>query len=72
MLPVMTRLMTEVPRSLARRYGIPREVLRTAYRNNPAQRARTREGLRSVTSLCRELGLISAPFDRLWRWSGLL
>jgi hypothetical protein len=67
----MSRLMMEPTRAIVERYRIPQEVLRAAYTSELA-RGRRAEALRKPRELAAELGLLAAPFDRLWRWQGLL
>lgn len=71
-LAVMARQMLIPSKELLRTYSVPRSVVREAYIDNPLHRQRTLESLEPVRSLCAEIGLITAPFDALWRLTGLL
>lgn len=66
----MARIMMEPPPAMVRRYGIPKAVLREAYRSERA-RAMRAAALRKPRELCVELGIATPPFDRLWRWMGI-
>ena len=66
----MGRIMLQPPAAMVRRYEIPREVLREAYRSEAA-RAQHAAALRKPRELCIELGIASAPFDRLWKRMGI-
>ena len=66
----MAGVMMQPTPEMIRRYEIPKAVLREAYRS-PTARAQRVAALRKPHQLCVELGLASAPFDRLWRWMGI-
>jgi hypothetical protein len=66
----MASVMMQPPQSMIRRYAIPKQVLRDAYRT-PAARAQRIAALRRPHALCVELGIAAAPCDRLWRWMGI-
>lgn len=63
----MAQMMLKPSRQLVRRYGIPRQVIRTAYTHNPEHIASTAESLGKVRSLCQELGLRTGPYRLLWK-----
>ncbi|MGH9079827.1 MAG: AurF N-oxygenase family protein [Acidimicrobiales bacterium] len=70
-LTMMAQLMLVPSAQLVRRYGIPRDVIKTAYLQNPAHRAETVRSLAKVRSLCLELDLCRRPWGSLWRLLGL-
>jgi hypothetical protein len=70
-LAVMARLMMRPPRNVIRTYGIPADVVREAYTENPAHRAATNEALRKVRTLCNELGIVTRRSRRLWQMLGI-
>jgi hypothetical protein len=70
-LGVMAQLMMQAPRSLVTRFGVPREVVRAAYRDNPAHRERTKVAVRKVRALAREIGIIGPVSKRLWKAFGI-
>ncbi len=70
-LTMMAQLMLVPSAQLVRRYGIPRDVIKTAYLQNPAHRVETVRSLAKVRSLCEELDLCSGPWGTLWRVLGL-
>jgi hypothetical protein len=66
-LAVMAQLMLRPSAQIIERHRIPKTVIDEAYDNNPDHRRRTTESLQKVSSLCRELGLLRRPYDRIWR-----
>jgi hypothetical protein len=60
-------LMLEPSAQFVRRYRVPREVIRGAYRDNPVYAGIRRDSLAKTRQLCRELGLVEPPFHWLWR-----
>jgi hypothetical protein len=70
-LGTMAQLMMQAPKDLIRRFEVPDEVVREAYRDNPAHRASTVVSLRKVRRLARELGLINPVSRELWRRFGI-
>ncbi|RIK97214.1 MAG: diiron oxygenase [Proteobacteria bacterium] len=66
----MARVMMEPTPAMIARYGIPKAVLREAYRS-PAALAQRVAALRKPRELCVELGIAVPPFDRLWRRMGI-
>lgn len=67
----MAKLMLDLPGSVVRTYGVPRDVVRRAYRHNPAHRAAAVESVRKVRQLAGELGLLGPVPRLLWRLVGL-
>jgi hypothetical protein len=67
-LAVMARLMMQPPRHVIATYAIPDAVVREAYQDNRAHRARMLEAVADVRDLLGELGV--AP-PRLWKVVGL-
>ena len=49
------------------RYGIPKAVLREAYRDNPLHRQRTAEAVAKVRQLCEELDIVTPRTVKLWK-----
>jgi hypothetical protein len=68
----MAGLMMQPSAQVVREYGIPREVLREAYRGNRIYAKARFDALGKTRALCAELGLIQAPWSALWRHFGLL
>ena len=70
-LGVMAQLMLRPSGQIVRTYGIPAAVIREAYPDNPAHRARTLEALHKVRELLVEVGAVP-PWSRpLWQWLGI-
>ena len=67
----MAQLMLRPSAQVVARHRIPKAVIREAYVDNPDHRRRTAESLQKVASLCRGLGLLGTPYDRIWRAFGL-
>jgi hypothetical protein len=70
-LAVMAQLMMQPSGQIIRTYGIPKEVIREAYTNNPEHRAKTLEALHKVRELLSEIGVVTPSSQRLWRWLGI-
>ncbi len=70
-LAIMAQQMMQPSRQIIRTYGIPREVVREAYRRNPLHRQRTLEAIEKVRDLCAELGLLDSFSVRLWKTLGI-
>ncbi len=62
----MTKDMLELPQPLVQRYGIPKEVV-AQIRHDERYLADRREALVPVRRTLHKLGLLSAPFDGIWR-----
>jgi hypothetical protein len=67
----MSRLMLQPSPATIRRYAIPAEALREAYRASPRGRWLRVAALRKPRALCVELGVATPPYDRLWRRMGI-
>jgi hypothetical protein len=67
----MSLQMLKPPGPIVREYGIPRAVLREAYRDNPHHRAKVIAGLASVRELCADIGVVTPQIQPLWMWLGL-
>jgi hypothetical protein len=59
------------PRLVVKTFKIPPQVVREAFRDDPANRQFVRDSLRKVRSLVVELDLATPPARRLWRAFGL-
>ena len=70
-LGMMAQMMLVPSPQIVRRYGIPREVIDSAYLRNPEYRAETVKSLAKVRALCEDLGLLGRPWNGLWRKVGL-
>ena len=70
-LAVMAQMMMRPSGQIVRAYGIPAEVIREAYTQNPRQRGRTLEALAKVRGLLEELGLVTPVSKRLWELLGI-
>jgi len=67
----LSRQMMQPSRQVVDRYGIPRDVLRAAYRDNPEHRRRVADAVAKVRSLCEELEIATPGMVPLWRRFGL-
>ena len=70
-LAIMAQLMMRPSGQIIRTYGIPDEVIREAYTNNPEHRRKTLEALHKVRELLVEIGVVTPSSRRLWRWLGI-
>jgi hypothetical protein len=68
----MARMMMQPSRQVVRTHGIPRRVIREAYRKNPSHMVETRQSLRKVRQLWQELGLLRSGYRAVWRALGLI
>lgn len=66
----MTRVMLAPPKSMVRRFGIPKEVIREAYRNQSA-RDEFRECVAKTRELAAELDLLTPAGKRVWSAWGI-
>jgi hypothetical protein len=66
-LHTMAAVMMRPPRDLVKRYGIPKEALREAYRRDGPAAQGVRDSLRKVRELLVELGLVGPVGKRLWK-----
>jgi hypothetical protein len=67
----MARMMMRPSPHLVSLYGIPDDVMRAAYEDNPAARMQVHESLRKVRALLVELGLVTRTARPLWKAFGL-
>lgn len=65
------QLMLKPSSQIVRQYSIPRAVIDEAYTHNARFRADTIESLAKVKRLCRETGLWTPAYERLWKVLGL-
>jgi hypothetical protein len=70
-LGVMAQLMMRPSPALIRRFGVPPEVIREAFGDNADHAARTRQALRKVRRLSREIGIVNPLSKRLWTALGI-
>ncbi len=63
----MSQMMMQPSAQIVACYGIPKSVLREAYRDNPLHRQRTVEAVAKVRELCRELEIITPGTVKLWK-----
>jgi hypothetical protein len=70
-LAIMSQMMMRPSRAIVRTYGIPPEVVREAYTDNPEHRARTQEAVGKLRGLLAEIGLYEGGAQRVWRLLGL-
>jgi hypothetical protein len=70
-LAIMAQLMMRPSSQIVRTYGIPADVIRTAYTHNARHRERTLEALGKVRDLLVEIGAVTPVSRRLWRWLGI-
>ncbi|MBA9004292.1 AurF N-oxygenase family protein [Thermomonospora cellulosilytica] len=69
-LGVMARIMLCPPGPMVRHFGIPREVVKEAYRS-PEFRAELRDCIAKTRDLAHELGLVNPVSKRLWQAFGI-
>jgi P-aminobenzoate N-oxygenase AurF len=67
----MSRTMLDPPKAMIKHFGIPQQVVKEAYRENPAGREAVVGSLTKVRDLAAELGLITAPSRLLWKAMGI-
>jgi hypothetical protein len=67
----MAQLMMKPSPGMVRTFDIPRATLRQAFGTNPDHRARTRDSLRKVRRLSREIGIVGPVTRRLWSALGI-
>ena len=67
-LAVMAQMMLRPSTTIVRTYGIPADVVATAYTRNPEHRVRTLDALAKVRELLAGLGLVTPGARRLWQW----
>jgi len=70
-LGTMAQLMMQAPRSLIRRFDVPADVVREAYRDNPVHRQKTKDAVRKVRRLAREIGIVGPVSRRIWKVFGI-
>lgn len=70
-LGTMAKLMMQPSGSMIRRYKIPREVVREAYRDDPEHAQRTKDALRKVRRLADEIGIVNALTRPIWKLLGI-
>jgi hypothetical protein len=70
-LGVMAQLMMQAPRSLVREFEVPPDVVRQAYVDNDGHKQKTRDAVRKVRELCREIGLVNPVSRRVWSVLGI-
>ena len=63
----MGGLMLKPSQALIEQYGIPKDVVREAYTDNPEFLEGAATSMRKVRVLCRDLGLINPLSKRLWK-----
>ena len=63
----MANIMMQPPSEVVKKYNIPKQVVKEAYIDNPAQYEFLINSMESITKLCDELGLIPARLRFLWR-----
>jgi hypothetical protein len=71
-LAFMSRMMMQPSPEIVREYAIPACALDEAFHNNPVHKRHVQRALAQVVALCRELGVLVAPYDWLWRRAGLI
>jgi para-aminobenzoate N-oxygenase AurF len=70
-LGTMAGMMLRPSKEIVRTYGIPRSVLREAYKRNPDARQYVLDSLRKVRNLALELGIITPVSKQLWKAFGI-
>ncbi|WP_030167239.1 AurF N-oxygenase family protein [Spirillospora albida] len=69
-LGVMARIMLSPPGPMVRHFGIPKDVVRAAYKS-PAAQAEISDSVGKIRDLMAELGVISPAAKRIWRAFGI-
>ena len=67
----MAAMMLEPPTQLVQEYGIPAEVVRSAYRDNPEHRVAVNQSLAKVRQLSRDLKILTRKWETWWRTCGI-
>ncbi|CAN5701906.1 diiron oxygenase [soil metagenome] len=70
-LGVMADMMMKPSPGLLRRFEVPADVVRAAYKEDPGHRQATLEALSKVRRLCDELGIITPASRPLWKALGI-
>jgi hypothetical protein len=70
-LGTMAQLMMRPSPAMIERFEIPREVLREAFGTNPDHHRRTKDALRKVRRLSREIGIINPVTTLVWKGLGI-
>lgn len=70
-LGVMAQLMMQAPHSLIKKYDVPRDVVRAAYRANAGHKQHTKDAVRKVRRLAREIGIVGPVSKRVWKAFGI-
>jgi hypothetical protein len=70
-LGTMAQLMMQAPRSLVRRFEVPTAVVHEAYRDNAEHRQKTKDAVRKVRRLAREVGIVGPASRRIWKAFGI-
>jgi hypothetical protein len=66
-LGLMARVMLSPPGMMIKRFGIPEDVVREVYTDNPETAAQIRDSVERTRELCADLGLINAASRLLWK-----
>ncbi|CNG73733.1 P-aminobenzoate N-oxygenase AurF [Mycobacterium tuberculosis] len=69
-LGVMARIMLSPPGPMVRHFGIPKDVVRAAYKN-PASQAEISNSVGKIRDLMAELGVITPVNKRVWKAFGI-
>jgi hypothetical protein len=70
-LGIMAQLMLRPSPAMVRRFAIPRSVIREAYTDNPDHHERTRDSVKRIRRLCRDIGILGSIERPLWRRFGI-
>lgn len=70
-LGTMAQLMMQAPRSLIAMFDVPAVVVRQSYQESPAHRQTTKDAVRKVRRLAREIGIVNPLSKRLWKAFGI-
>lgn len=63
----MSQQMMQPSKQIVARYGIPKQVLREVYHDDPLHRQRTAEAVAKVRKLCEELDIVTPGTVRIWK-----
>jgi hypothetical protein len=63
----LSQQMMQPSAQIVARFGIPKAVLRAAYRDNPLHRQRTAEAVAKLRQLCEELEIVTPRTVKLWK-----
>ncbi len=70
-LGIMAQMMLKASAGVEREFHVPDDVMRASYHRIPQIAEATRDGVKQVRKLCREIGLLNPVSTLLWRALGM-